>query len=239
MIEAHTGLPGMAPRTPGAAVEWRGSDGLVPYADALAFMEARADAIAAGTAAEQVWLLEHPAIYTAGTSAKDHDLVAPRFPVMRTGRGGQLTYHGPGQRVAYAMLDLKRRTPDLRAFVRALESWIITTLRAFDIEAFRRESRVGVWILRPEKPRGPNGEPAEDKIAAIGIRVRRWVSFHGVSLNVAPDLAHYSGIVPCGIAAAHHGVTSFADLGVEVTMEEVDRVLARKFSSIFGAIARI
>jgi lipoyl(octanoyl) transferase len=232
-------LPGMAPSVPSAAVEWRISDGLVPYADALAFMEARADAIAAGTAAEQVWLLEHPPLYTAGTSAKDHDLVAPRLLVLRTGRGGQLTYHGPGQRVAYVMLDLGRRTPDLRAFVRALESWVIATLRAFDIEGVRRKDRVGVWVARPGKPGGPNGEPAEDKIAAIGIRVRRWVSFHGVSLNVAPDLAHYSGIVPCGISTAHHGVTSLSDLGVDVTMDAVDRALAREFSEIFGPITNI
>lgn len=221
----------------GTAVEWRVSDELVPYEDAIAFMEARAAAIAAGTAAEQVWLLQHPAIYTAGTSGKDHDLVAPHFPVVRTGRGGQITYHGPGQRIAYVMLDLKQRTPDLRAFVRALESWIIATLRAFDIEGVRRENRVGVWVVRPQKPRGPNGEPAEDKIAAIGIRVRRWVSFHGISLNIAPDLAHYSGIVPCGISAPHLGVTSLADLGVVVSMDEVDRVLAREFSHIFGIIS--
>jgi lipoyl(octanoyl) transferase len=229
----------MTPAASDAAVEWRISSGLEPYAEATAFMEARADAIAADLAAEQVWLLEHPPLYTAGTSAKDLHIVAPRFPVIQTGRGGQLTYHGPGQRIAYVMLDLKRRTPDLRAFVRALESWIIATLRAFGIEGMRCEGRVGVWVPRPDKPSGPNGEPAEDKIAAIGIRVRRWVSFHGISLNVAPDLSHYSGIVPCGISAAHLGVTSFADLGVTADMDEVDRVLAREFSMIFGNIAKV
>ncbi len=230
-------LAGMRPGVPGAPVEWRVSDGLVPYVDAVAFMEARADAIAAGAAAEQVWLVEHPPLYTAGTSAKDHDLVTPRLPVVRTGRGGQITYHGPGQRVAYVMLDLKRRTPDLRAYVCALETWIIATLRGFGIEGLRREGRVGVWVARPEKPGGPCGEPAEDKIAAIGIRVRRWVSFHGVSLNVAPDLEPYSGIVPCGLSAPHYGVTSLADLGIRVPMAEVDAALAREFEIIFGKIA--
>lgn len=229
----------MAPSIPGAPAELRVSEGLVPYSDALAFMEARADAIAAGTAAELVWLLEHPPLYTAGTSAKDHDLVAPCFPVLRTGRGGQLTYHGPGQRIAYVMLDLKRRTPDVRAYVSALEGWIVATLRGFGIDGMRREERVGVWVARPDKPCGPSNEPAEDKIAAIGVRVRRWVTFHGMSLNVAPDLAHYSGIVPCGIAAAHHGVTSLADLGVTVTMDEVDRRLAREFEAVFGGIVPI
>lgn len=232
-------LPHYVPKQPEMPVEWRVSDGLVPYAEAVAAMEARAEAIAADHTAEQVWLLEHPAVYTAGTSAKDHDLVLPRFPVVRTGRGGQLTYHGPGQRVAYVMLDLKRRNPDIRAFVSALEAWIIATLRSFGIEGLRREGRVGVWVPRPEKPRGAGGEPAEDKIAAIGIRVRHWVSFHGVSLNVSPDLAHFSGIVPCGISAAHLGVTSLADLGVKVTMTEVDRALAREFTTIFGPTAAI
>jgi lipoyl(octanoyl) transferase len=239
MLPNDTRPLGMAPRAPGPAVEWRVAAGLVPYAEAMVFMEARADAIAAGTAAEQVWLVEHPPLYTAGTSAKDHDLVAPRFPVHQTGRGGQITYHGPGQRVAYVMLDLKRRAPDLRAFVRALESWIIATLRAFGIEGTRREGRVGVWVPRPDKQGGPNGEPAEDKIAAIGIRVRRWVSYHGVSLNIAPDLSHYSGLVPCGISAAHLGVTSFTDLGVMVTMDEVDRALAREFSILFGSTGKL
>lgn len=226
----------MTPGDPSAPVEWRVSHGLVPYAEAVAFMEARANAIASGAAAEQVWLVEHPPLYTAGTSAKDHDLVTPRFPLLRTGRGGQITYHGPGQRVVYVMLDLKRRMPDLRAYVCALESWIIATLGAFGVEGLRREGRVGVWVARPEKPRGPCGETAEDKIAAIGVRVRRWVSFHGVSLNVAPDLEHYSGIVPCGLSASQYGVTSLSDLAIRVSMDDVDAVLAREFEIIFGTI---
>src|SRR5687768_5094375 len=183
-------------------------------------MDARVAAIAAGRAPERVWLLEHPPLYTAGTSARDEDLVEPnRFPVHRTGRGGQFTYHGPGQRVAYVMLDLNRRAPDLRRYVAALEAWLIAALAEFNVRGERREDRVGVWVRRPEKPPGPTGEPAEDKIAAIGIRIRRWVSFHGVSLNVEPDLSHFSGIVPCGVRA--HGVTSLVDLGLPVTMPEV------------------
>ncbi len=226
-------------RADGLPVEWRVSKGLVPYPEATAFMEERAEAIAAGAASEQVWLLEHPPIYTAGTSAKDADLVDARFPVHRTGRGGQYTYHGPGQRVAYVMLDLRRRRPDLRAFVSALESWIILSLKAFGVEGGRREDRVGVWTPRPDKPRGLLGETAEDKIAAIGIRVRKWASFHGVALNVAPDLSHFSGIVPCGIARAHYGVTSLQDLGVAAGMDEVDAVLAEQFEAIFGPIRRL
>jgi lipoyl(octanoyl) transferase len=222
-----------------APVEWRVSDGLVPYADAVAFMEARVDAIASGTASEQVWLLEHPPLYTAGTSAKDADLVATRLPVLRTGRGGQVTYHGPGQRVAYVMLDLSRRTRDLRGFVCALEGWIMATLRSFAVEGVRRQGRVGVWVPQPRKPPGPNHEAAEDKIAAIGVRVRRWVTFHGIALNVAPDLAPFRDIVPCGIAVPHLGVTSLADLGVEVTMDAVDQALAREFTAHFGDIALI
>lgn len=220
-------------------VEWRISDGLTPYAEALAFMEAKAEAIAAGTAKEQVWLLEHPPIYTAGTSARDGDLVEARFPVHRTGRGGQFTYHGPGQRVAYVMLDLKRRRPDVRAFVAALEAWIIATLKAFNVRGERREDRVGVWVARPDKPRGISGEIAEDKIAAIGIRIRRWVSFHGVSINVEPDLSHFSGIVPCGVASADYGVTSLIDLGRPIGMTEVDASLAREFATLFGPILRV
>ncbi len=212
-------------------------DGLTPYADAVAAMEARADAIAAGQAAEAVFLLEHPALYTAGTSARDADLIEARFPVHHTGRGGQFTYHGPGQRVGYVMLDLKRRQPDLRAYVAALERWIIATLAGFNIKGETREDRVGVWVARPEKPRGISAEVAEDKIAALGIRVRRWVSFHGISLNIEPDLGHFSGIVPCGIGAAHLGVTSFADLGHLVSMGEVDAVLRREFEAIFGVTA--
>ncbi len=227
--------PSFLPMPDTLPVEWRISEGLVDYASAVAEMEARADAIAAGTAPEQVWLLEHPPLYTAGTSAKDGDLKDALFPVYKAGRGGQFTYHGPGQRVAYVMLDLKRRRQDVRAFVAALESWIIATLDAFNIRGERREDRVGVWVKRPQKARGPDGESAEDKIAALGIRLRHWVSFHGISLNVEPELSHFSGIVPCGISAAYYGVTSFADLGLIVTMDEVDMILRREFESIFGA----
>ena len=209
-------------------VEWAISEGLVGYPEAVAAMEARAAAIADGLAPERVWLVEHPPIYTAGTSADPAELVAPeRFPVHRTGRGGRYTYHGPGQRVAYAMLDLARRRQDLRAYVAALESWLIGALGAFNVTGERREDRVGVWVRRPER-----GEAREDKIAAIGIRVRRWVSFHGVSLNVEPELAHFDGIVPCGVAG--HGVTSLVDLGRPVTMPEVDSVLRAEFEAVFG-----
>ncbi|UMY20150.1 lipoyl(octanoyl) transferase LipB [Methylobacterium organophilum] len=195
---------------------------------AVEAMEARASAIARGEARELVWLLEHPPLYTAGTSAKTADLVEPdRFPVHRTGRGGQYTYHGPGQRIAYVMLDLNRRRADLRAYVASLEAWIIATLDAFNVRAERREDRVGVWVRRPER-----GEAVEDKIAAIGIRVKRWVSLHGLSLNVEPDLSHFTGIVPCGIS--RHGVTSLADLGRIVSMPEVDMALRAAFVPIFG-----
>jgi lipoyl(octanoyl) transferase len=219
---------------PGAApVELTIAEGLVPYEEAVAAMEARVAAIAAGEAREQVWLVEHPPLYTAGTSARDEDLVeSNRFPVFRSGRGGQFTYHGPGQRVAYVMLDLQRRTPDLRRYVAALEAWLIATLQAYNLRGERREDRVGVWVRRPEKPGGPAGEVAEDKIAAIGIRVRRWVTFHGISLNVEPDLSHFSGIVPCGVRL--HGVTSLVDLGIPVTMPEVDSVLRATFEEVFG-----
>jgi lipoyl(octanoyl) transferase len=214
-------------------VEWAIADGLVAYEEAVAAMEARVAAIATGNARERVWLVEHPPLYTAGTSARDEDLVEPgRFPVFRTGRGGQFTYHGPGQRVAYVMLDLGRRHPDLRRYVAALEAWLIGTLKAFNIRGERREDRVGVWVRRPEKPPGPRGEPAEDKVAAIGIRVRRWVTYHGVSLNVEPDLGHFSGIVPCGVRL--HGVTSLVDLGIPVSMPEVDSVLRATFEDVFG-----
>jgi len=209
-------------------VEWVIADEPVGYEAAVAEMEARAALIADGAARERVWLVEHPALYTAGTSAKDEDLLTPeRFPVHRTGRGGQFTYHGPGQRVAYVMLDLKRREPDLRRFVSALEAWLIGTLAAFNIRGERREERVGVWVRRPEK-----GADAEDKIAALGIRVRRWVSFHGISLNVEPELAHFDGIVPCGVS--DQGVTSLVDLGLPVTMPEVDSALRAEFEQIFG-----
>ena len=209
-------------------VEWVIADEPVGYEVAVAEMEARAALIADGMARERVWLVEHPALYTAGTSARDEDLLTPeRFPVHRTGRGGQFTYHGPGQRVAYVMLDLKRREPDLRRFVSALEAWLIGTLGAFNIRGERREQRVGVWVRRPEK-----GEGAEDKIAALGIRVRRWVSFHGISLHVEPELAHFDGIVPCGVS--DQGVTSLVDLGLPVTMPEVDSALRAEFELIFG-----
>ncbi|MCJ2032323.1 lipoyl(octanoyl) transferase LipB [Methylobacterium sp. J-043] len=209
-------------------VAWRVTDSLIDYQEAEAEMEARAAAIARGEADELVWLLEHPPLYTAGTSAKTVDLVEPeRFPVHRTGRGGQYTYHGPGQRIAYVMLDLNRRRPDLRAYVASLEAWLIATLDAYNIRAERREDRVGVWVRRPDK-----GPTVEDKIAAIGIRVRRWVSLHGISLNVEPDLAHFSGIVPCGVR--EHGVTSLADLGRIVSLPEVDMALRAAFEPIFG-----
>ncbi|QRG09727.1 lipoyl(octanoyl) transferase LipB [Xanthobacter dioxanivorans] len=213
-------------------VEWAVSERLVPYPEALAAMEARAAAIAEGTAAECVWLLEHPPLYTAGTSARPEDLVDARFPVYETGRGGQFTYHGPGQRVAYVMLDLKRRAPDVRRYVSALEAWLIGTLSAFNVTGERREDRVGVWVRR----QGSDGlGGGEDKIAAIGIRVRRWVTFHGISLNVEPDLSHFGGIVPCGVR--EHGVTSLADLGLPVSMAEVDAVMRVAFEEVFGPTA--
>ena len=215
-------------------VEWVVAPGLTSYTDAVADMEARAEAIARGAAPERVWLLEHPALYTAGTSAKESDLVEARFPVHRAGRGGQFTYHGPGQRVAYVMLDLKRRRPDVRAYVASLERWLIETLKAFDVVGETRESRVGVWVARPDKPASPRGEMAEDKIAAIGVRVRRWATLHGVALNVDPDLTHFSGIVPCGVAEAHYGVTSLADLGRPATMPQADAALRAAFETVFG-----
>ena len=216
-----------------AAVEWRIEPGLTEYSDALAVMEARADAIRQGSAAEMVWLVEHPPLYTAGTSARTEDLVEPdRFPVFAAGRGGEYTYHGPGQRVAYVMLDLKRRREDVRAFVAALEEWIIRTLAHFNVKGERREDRVGVWVVRPDRPAMPDGTPAEDKIAAIGIRLRRWVSFHGIAINVEPDLQHFSGIVPCGVA--DRGVTSLVDLGLPVTMADMDLALKSAFVEVFG-----
>ena len=215
-------------------VDWVVTPGLTQYSDALAEMESRAEAIARGDAAERVWLIEHPPLYTAGTSAKESDLVEADFPVHRAGRGGHFTYHGPGQRVAYVMLDLKRRRPDVRAYVASLERWLIETLKAFDVVGETRESRVGVWVARPDKPASPLGEPAEDKIAAIGVRVRRWVTLHGVALNVDPDLTHFSGIVPCGIAEAHYGVTSLADLGRPTTMAQADASLRAAFETVFG-----
>ena len=208
------------------------ADTLVPYETALAVMEARAAAIADGSAGELIWLIEHPPLYTAGTSAKPADLVDQRFPVHAAGRGGQFTYHGPGQRVAYVMLDLKRRGPDIRRFVATLEEWIIRSLAAFNITGERRDDRIGVWVRRPDK-----GADHEDKIAAIGIRVKRWVSLHGIALNVDCDLSHFAGIVPCGIADARYGVTSLLDLGLPVTMAEVDAALRREFEPLFGPTA--
>ncbi|MEA2880867.1 MAG: lipoyl(octanoyl) transferase [Bradyrhizobium sp.] len=215
------------------SVEWRVSDAPVPYPEAVAAMEARVAAIAEGKATELVWLLEHPPLYTSGTSGKDADLLEPRFPLFATGRGGQLTYHGPGQRVAYVMLDLRRRRPDVRAYVASLEEWIIQTLAAFNVRGERREGRVGVWVPRPDK-----GPGHEDKIAAIGVRLRRWISFHGIAINVEPELEHFSAIVPCGVTDARYGVTSLVDLGLPVTMEDVDVALRRAFGEVFGASER-
>lgn len=218
-----------APPADGAPVEWRISPTPVPYLEAVAAMEARAAAIAAHDASELVWLLEHPPLYTSGTSGRTSDLLDHRFPLITTGRGGQLTYHGPGQRVAYVMLDLKRRRPDVRAYVAALEDWIIRTLAAFNVRGERREDRVGVWVRRPDK-----GPDFEDKIAAIGVRLRRWVSFHGVAINVEPDLSHFTAIVPCGVVDPRYGVTSLVDLGHPLTMEDVDIALRQAFEQVFG-----
>ncbi len=224
-------VPSMRPVGVAPPVEWKVTGGLVEYPEAVAAMEARVAAIAVGEAPELVWLLEHPPLYTAGTSAKADDLLEPaRFPVHRSGRGGQYTYHGPGQRVAYVMLDLNRRQPDIRLFVAALEEWIIQSLAALQVHAERREERIGIWVPRPDR-----GEIREDKIAAIGIRIRRWVTFHGISLNVDPVLDHFSGIVPCGIR--EHGVTSLADLGVPAGLPEVDLVLRGKVAELFGPTA--
>lgn len=219
----------LAPPPGSAAVEWRVSNGLVAYEAALAAMDARAQAVAQGAAPELVWLLEHPPLYTAGTSAKREDLIDVRFPVHAAGRGGQFTYHGPGQRIAYLMLDLKRRGGDVRCFVAALEEWIIRTLAAFDVVGERREDRIGVWVRRPDK-----GPGHEDKIAAIGVRIKRWVTLHGIALNVDCELSHYAGIVPCGVREPRYGVTSVADLGRTVTLAEIDAVLRREFGPLFG-----
>jgi lipoyl(octanoyl) transferase len=231
--------PAFAPQAGAAPVEWRVSGGLVAYEDAVALMEDRVARIAAGESPELIWLLEHPPIYTAGTSAKETDLLDDRFPVHRAGRGGQFTYHGPGQRVAYVMLNLASRRRDARAYVCGLESWLISTLADFGVSGERREARVGVWVKRPGKPRGLNDEIAEDKIAAIGVRLRQWVSFHGVALNVAPDLTHFSGIAPCGVRDSHLGVTSLKDLGVVAGMAEVDAALKRNFERVFGAVEAV
>ena len=219
-----------APEMGPPPVGWAISPGLVPYPDAVAAMEARARAIRADEASELIWLLEHPPLYTAGTSAQDRDLRSPgRFPVFATGRGGQYTYHGPGQRVAYVMVDVSRHGRDVRAFVQRLEAWIIAALATFNVDAGVRDGRVGVWVDRTR----PGGAPREDKIAALGIRLKRWVSFHGVSLNVAPDLEHFSGITPCGIVDPRYGVTSLEDLGQIVSMAEVDMALRAAFEGVF------
>jgi len=223
----------MPAREGSAPVRWRVADGLVGYEDAVAEMERQVGLIADGKADELVWLVEHPPLYTAGTSADSKDLIEPdRFPVFATGRGGEYTYHGPGQRVAYVMLDLKRRRQDVRAYVAALEEVVIRTLESMNVKGERREDRVGVWVRRPEKPLLPDGTMSEDKIAALGIRLRRWVSFHGLSINVDPDLSHFGGIVPCGISA--YGVTSLVDLGLPVMMADVDIRLREAFEDVFG-----
>lgn len=216
-------------------VDWITSSGLVPYDAACAEMEARATAIAAGEASEAIWLLEHPPMYTAGPSANPADLKAPdRFPVFPTRRGGEYTYHGPGQRVIYVMLNVGQRGRDVRRFVQDLEAWVIDALDQFNIKGELRDGRVGVWVMRDDKPLGVNGQPTEDKIAAIGIKMRKWVSFHGISINVEPDLDHFSGIVPCGIA--EHGVTSLVDLGLPVTMDDLDVALKKTFSTHFQSL---
>ena len=216
----------------GQMVEWKTWPGLVAYDTALAAMEARVAAIAAGTAGEAIWLLEHPPLYTAGTSANPADLTEPdRFPVHAVRRGGQYTYHGPGQRVIYVMLDLNQRGRDVKRFVCALEAWVIATLAQFNVVGERRAGRVGVWVVRPDLPPAPDGSPCEDKIAAIGVKLRKWVSFHGISINVEPDLSHFSGIVPCGIR--DHGVTSLVDLGLPVTLDDLDVALRIAFDQVF------
>jgi lipoyl(octanoyl) transferase len=228
MVNARQTLDLTLQRRADAAVEWLISDHPVPYPDAVATMERRAEAIASGAASELVWLLEHPPLYSGGTSARGGGISDARFPVFSSGRGGQFTYHGPGQRVAYVMLDLKRRKPDVRAYVASLEEWIIRALAEFNVKGERREDRVGVWVNRPDK-----GEGFEDKIAALGVRLKRWVSLHGVSINVEPDLTHFSGIVPCGVTDPRYGVTSLADLGLPVTMADLDVALKRTFSGVF------
>ena len=222
---------GVFPSVGTPPAEWRVSDSPVAYEDAVATMRARAAAIAAGRADELVWLLEHPPLYTAGTSAKPEQLLDAHLPVFESGRGGQMTYHGPGQRVAYVMLDLRRRRPDVRRYVATIEEWIIRTLAAFSVRGERREDRIGVWVRRPDK-----GAGCEDKIAAIGIRVTQWVTMHGMALNVEPDLSHFAGIVPCGVSAQSYGVTSLVDLGIPVSMPEVDMVLRREFQALFGGL---
>ena len=234
MINARDDLDIGMPAPPHApAVEWRISEGLTAYPDAVAFMEARSDAIARGEAPELVWLVEHPPLYTAGTSADHADVLDERFPVFDSGRGGQMTYHGPGQRVGYVMIDLRRRGPDVRRFVATLEEWIIRSLAAFNVRGERREDRIGVWVKRSDK-----GDGFEDKIAALGIRVRKWVTLHGVAINIEPDLSHFGGIVPCGVSVQRYGVTSLADLGHTVTMPEFDMAFRQAFEALFGATAQ-
>jgi lipoyl(octanoyl) transferase len=223
---------GVLPQRGAPPVEWQVSDALVGYEQAVATMAERAAAIARGNSPELVWLLEHPPLYTAGTSARPQELIDARFPLHIAGRGGQFTYHGPGQRVGYVMLDLKRRAPDVRRFVATIEQWIIQTLAAFNVRGERRDDRIGVWVRRPDK-----GPGFEDKIAAIGIRVRQWVTLHGFALNIEPDLTHFADIVPCGVSEPRYGVTSFADLGLTVTTPEVDIALRAAFEPLFGASA--
>jgi lipoyl(octanoyl) transferase len=224
----HKTLPEPLHSAPPGDVEWRIAEGLTPYPDAVAEMEARVAKIHAGEAAQLVWLLEHPPLYTGGTSARPEDLLQPdRFPVYRTGRGGQFTYHGPGQRVCYVMLDLKRRGQDVRRYVHDLEDWVIRALARFNVKGERRDDRVGIWVA------GRGGR--EDKIAAIGVRIRRWVSFHGIAINVEPNLGHFAGIVPCGIGGAQYGVTSLVDLGLPVTMTDLDVALQETFGEVFGS----
>jgi lipoyl(octanoyl) transferase len=230
MVNTRNDLLLAAPDAALGPVEWRVSVEPIGYREAVAFMDSRVADIAAGKASELVWLLEHPALYTAGTSAGPADVIEPRFPVHQTGRGGQTTYHGPGQRVAYAMLELRRRGPDVRRYVATLEEWIIRTLAAFHVRGERRDDRIGVWVRRPEK-----GEGHEDKIAALGIRVKQWITLHGIAVNVDPQLSHFAGIVPCGVSEPRYGVTSLADLGLTATMDDFDAALRREFEALFGA----
>jgi lipoyl(octanoyl) transferase len=232
MVNARDAIPlGLKARPGRPPAEWRVEPGLIGYDAALAGMEARVAGIAAGRADELVWLIEHPPLYTAGTSAADAQLLDPRFPLHRTGRGGQMTYHGPGQRVVYLMLDLKRRRQDVRAYVATLEEWIIRALAHFNVVGERRDDRVGVWVRRPDK-----GDGHEDKIAAIGIRLKSWVSLHGIAINVEPDLSHFGGIVPCGVSEQKYGVTSLVDLGLPVTMDDLDAALKAEFDELFGPL---
>jgi lipoyl(octanoyl) transferase len=232
VVNARDSLALGLPARPGSpAPEWRIGPGLLSYDDALAGMEMRVADIAAGRAGELVWLVEHPPLYTAGTSASAAELLDARFPVHRTGRGGQMTYHGPGQRVIYLMLDLKRRRQDVRAYVATLEEWIIRSLAHFNVVGERRDERVGVWVRRPDK-----GPGYEDKIAAIGIRMKSWVSLHGIAINVDPELSHFSGIVPCGVRERRYGVTSLVDLGLPVTMDDLDSALKAEFEGLFGTL---